>query len=166
MSFTAVLWGVLGFLGGFLAGSMWRGRSPAEPRPSRWRWSREQWAGPVVLLLALLMGVQYMVQVDRERDISDANQRTSECQTQWNTVFAKQLSIRSELASQAQANVDRIIIEVGKMVAPTDGVPPTAAAARKQNAKYRQLFIDFAEESKQIAKRREATPLPSLPDCG
>jgi hypothetical protein len=168
VSFTAVLYGLLGFMAGWLVGNFWgvgkREPAPTKASPRRTsdakpkRWSREQWIGPVVLLLALLMGVQYMVQVNRERDYTT-------CQTSFNSAFAKQLSIRSELASQAQANVDQIILSIGKLVLP-DNVTPTPAEQRERAAEYRKLFRDFATESAEISKRRAATPLPKLPDCG
>ncbi len=168
MSFTAVLYGLLGFMAGWLVGNFWgvgrREPAPTEASPRRIsdakpkRWGREQWIGPVVLLLALLMGVQYMVQVNRERDYTS-------CQTAFNSAFARQLSIRSELASQAQANVDQIILSIGKLVLPEDATP-TPAEQRTRAAEYRKLFQDFATESAVISKRRAETPLPKLPECG
>lgn len=168
MSLTAVLYGLLGFMAGWLVGNFW-GVGKREPAPTKTsprrtgeakpkRWSREQWIGPVVLLLALLMGVQYMVQVNRERDYTS-------CQTSFNSAFARQLSIRSELASQAQANVDQIILSIGKLVLPEDATP-TPAELRASAAAYRKLFQDFATESAVISKRRAETPLPKIPDCG
>ncbi len=168
MSFTAVLYGLLGFMAGWLVGNFWgvgrRELAPAKASPRRTsdakpkRWSKEQWIGPVVLLLAVLMGVQYMVQVNRERDYTA-------CQTAFNSAFARQLSIRSELATQAQANVDQIILSIGNLVLPEDA-KPTPAEQRARAAEYRKLFQDFATESAVISKRRAATPLPKLPECG
>jgi hypothetical protein len=173
MNLTAVLYGLFGFLAGFLAGTVWNNvrapkvappvkkTAPRAPVPlQKRRWNREQWIGPVVLLLAILMGVQYMWQVNRQRDIT-------ECQSQFNQAFAKQLTIRSELASQAQANVDQIILSIGTLVNPTDKTP-SAAEQKKAAAEYRKLFTDFAKESATIADKRKNTPLPQLPreGCG
>lgn len=164
---AALLWGTLGFLSGYLAGTFWGfGRKAATPPPRKGvaaastvkRWSTERLIGPVVLLLAILMGVQYMLQVSREREIID-------CQAGFNSAFSRQLSIRSELSSQAQANVDSIILSIGKLVSPTDAQPSPAEQV-KRAAEYRKLFKDFAAESAAISKKRNETPLPKLPDCG
>lgn len=174
MNLTAVLWGFLGFLLGYLAGTFWptdrkrraavptkttTTRKTAAPPSKRSRWGGEQWIGPVVLLLAILMGVQYMYQINHER-------KTSACQTRFNQAFAKQLTIRSELASQAQANVDKIILSIGKMVSPSGSKEPTDAERRRLAAEYRKLFTDFAKESAAIQEKRKNTPLPSLPADG
>lgn len=168
MNLISVLWGFLGFLLGYLAGIIWptdrksrvpaktRSRKTAAPPPRKSRWGGEQWIGPVVLLLAILMGVQYMYQINHER-------KTSACQTRFNQAFAKQLTIRSELASQAQANVDKIILSIGKMVSPSGSKEPTGAERRRLAAEYRKLFTDFAKESAAIQEKRKNTPLPSLP---
>jgi hypothetical protein len=111
-----------------------------------------------VLLLAVLMGVQYMYQINQDR-------RTSACQTQFNQAFAKQLTIRSELASQAQANVDKIILSVGKIIASSTSVKDPAERKRL-TAEYRNLFTDFARESAEIQRKRNNTPLPKLPTDG
>lgn len=166
MSMAALLWGTLGFLSGYLAGTFWGfGRKAVTPPPRKGvavtvnkRWSTERLIGPVVLLLAILMGVQYMLQVSREREIID-------CQAGFNSAFSRQLSIRSELSSQAQANVDSIILSIGKLVSPTDAQPSPAEQV-KRAAEYRKLFKDFAAESAAISKKRNETPLPKLPDCG
>lgn len=169
MNLTAVLWGFLGFLLGYLAGIIWptdrKSRVPAKTRSRKTtavqksRRGGEQWIGPVVLLLAILMGVQYMYQINHER-------KTSACQTRFNQAFAKQLTIRSELASQAQANVDKIILSIGKMVSPPTTKVPTAAERKRLVAEYRKLFTDFAKESAAIQEKRKNTPLPSLPADG
>jgi hypothetical protein len=171
MNLTAVLWGFLGFLFGYLAGTFWgvKQKPPAKkattrktaaaPPKKRSRWGGEQWIGPVVLLLAVLMGVQYMYQINQDR-------RTSACQTQFNQAFAKQLTIRSELASQAQANVDKIILSVGKMIAPSSAKNPTGKERERLAAEYRKLFTDFARESAEIQRKRNNTPLPKLPTDG
>lgn len=170
MNLTALLWGLLGFLIGYLAGTFWgikQKQAPVKKTPSRKtatappkkrRWSNEQWIGPVVLLLAILMGIQYMYQVNKDRE-------AAECQTQFNQAFAKQLTIRSELASQAQANVDKIILSIGRMVTP-DASEMTPAERRQRVTEYRRLFTDFAKESAAIQEKRQNTPLPQLPADG
>lgn len=161
---TSLLWSVLGLMGGFVLGAVWQSRREprvrdGERQPSTALAAVNRAAGPLVLALALAMGVQYVYFVDKQRDVVD-------CQTEVNAAFAEIIRIRSSLSSRSQENVDRIILSISKLV--TGPAPKGTKEAKAAAEKYLKLFADYSAEADLIEKERGANPLPALPAnvCG
>lgn len=110
----------------------------------------------VPLVVAAMIGLHYIWFVGEEQELE-------ECQSRYNLAVSKTLTIRSKLTARELANQTGLILAVGQMMREPEARTP--AEERTQDAKFRGLFIKFAEEAEAINEERRANPLPELPDC-
>lgn len=87
----------------------------------------------------------------------------SACQTQYNTVFAEQASIRARLSAASDQAQSDFISGAGKLIL----APPTTdkKVLDKRSKAFAKLFVDFDRVVDQVEKDRAANPLPVTPNC-
>lgn len=112
-------------------------------------------AGAFFVFLAIVSGIFYYGNVKKQQDVT-------ECQAQYNQVFAQVLTLRSQFSNDRQEAVDNVIAGVGQIILH----PPTTAKERAAaGKKYTNLFRTFEMVSKANEEARAANPLPAIPDC-
>ncbi|MEV8373024.1 hypothetical protein AB0P21_09820 [Kribbella sp. NPDC056861] len=140
---AALLWGMLGFLAGYLTSSAWQ----AATDKFRGGHRRPRAAlGALVLILAVVMTIQnYLYQRDRSRSI--------ECQAQYNLAFSRALAERSKIADDDRANQNLLARTIARS-------PEREVMMKALDAYLRQQAANDAE--------RRANPLPPVPtgQCG
>lgn len=159
-------WGILGFLGGYLAGRTARDvhhiataipegsstvdkETPARTR-RRWRPTGQFLLGVVVVLLGILTVAQGLV--------SDAEtRRLTQCQSTYANASADALDARSKANVAAQDALDALITQIA--ATSSGGGEPTPA----QREKARAVIADYIAKRAEQKTLLQQHPLPPAP---
>lgn len=114
-----------------------------------------RYAGPLMLVAAILLGTSYFVQVREESERAN-------CQARFNAAFAANLTLRSQLSSQRQDAEDNLLNTVSSLV-----LHPALTVADKQREArdYVAAFESYAKATAAYNAAKDAHPLPELPNC-
>lgn len=115
-----------------------------------------QYAGVSMIIMALLLGGTYAVNLHQERE------RVA-CQTEYNRVFTVQLHERSRLSAASDDSKTRLLQAMGKALLSKPEKDKKKEA--KRVADFLDLFRAYNKEVTQLEKDRAATPLPPIPTC-
>lgn len=111
--------------------------------------------GALLVVAALLLGSGYYYQVTQET--SRAN-----CQARYNTAFATNLILRSQLSGIRQDAEDALLATVSTLVLHP---PVTTADKAKAATAYVAAFQTYQEAAAAYTAAKTANPLPAIPNC-
>lgn len=111
--------------------------------------------GVIFVVLAIILGATYFYQLHTESNQAD-------CQASYNTAFAENLTLRSQLSGQRQDAEDALLTTVSALVLH----PATNAADKlKENQDFTQAFQTYTDATAAYDAQKDANPLPPIPSC-
>lgn len=114
-----------------------------------------KYAGPLLMVAAVLLGLSYFFQVHEE-------QERASCQAKFNSAFASNLTIRSQLSGQRQDAEDTLLTTVSALVLH----PATTAADKaREGQDFTKAFQTYEAATAAYNLQRDTNPLPPLPSC-
>lgn len=114
-----------------------------------------RYGGPILIAIAVLLGGLYFWQVRTE-----SNQTA--CQASYNTAFAQNLTVRSQLSNARQDAEDALLSSVTLLVLHPATTPAEKAAA---NTAFVTAFQNYQAADAAYTAQKDANPLPPIPSC-
>lgn len=129
-------------------------------------------AGPLVLLVALLIALMYWQgrHVDaqsaaRDRAAAERIAAVVDCQARFNEVVVEIVTVRDQLRTRREAAIGPVFTRIGAIVAAAQaGAGPEQL--RAEYARFRVVFAAYDVAAKRLREFTRENPLPPFPDCG
>lgn len=121
------------------------------------------YAGVIVIALALVTGGAYVVNQHHEQEQTKKLNDHITCLAQYNTAFAAQSTIRSAINQESDDAKTDFLKGLSAALQEKPTTDPKVKAARA--AAGLKILHDFDTATQRVADERAATPLPTLPSC-
>lgn len=114
-----------------------------------------RFGGPVLIALAVILGGLYFLQVHEESE-------RSTCQASYNTAFAQNLTVRSQLSNARQDAEDALLSSITVLV-----LHPAVTTTEKAAATtaFVTAFQNYQAADAAYTAQKDANPLPPIPSC-